>query len=336
MKKILLLLLIPLALMGCEKKESVDIIAKIEKNISKSNSYELSGKLTIFDNEDNYNYDIKVSYLKGDYYNVKMNNLSNNHEQLIIKNDEGLYVITPSLNRSYKFDSNWPNNSSQIYILSSLSKDIKQADTKVEINDDKYIIISKVNYPNNTELSYEKITINKNEKIENIKVYDENDNVRIELQITNINLKANIDKNIFKLENYIENSDCEDSECRQNENVSKLENAIYPVYVPSNTYLSSSEIIDDTDDNRIILTFSGEKNYVLVEENAISLLDHEIIPIYGEPVLINDTIGALSTNAIYWTSNNINYYLASNDLTSNEMLSIASSLTNYKTAMYTK
>ena len=54
-----------------------------------------------------------------------MTNKSNNHEQIILKNKEGLYVITPSLNKSYKFESTWPDNSSQAYILSSIIKDIK-------------------------------------------------------------------------------------------------------------------------------------------------------------------------------------------------------------------
>lgn len=335
MKKIILLILLAFTLLGCEKKPDENVINSLEKKIEKTSGYELKGQLLLFDNEDNYKYSITVNYLKDDYYNVKMTNLNNNNEQIILKNDNGLYVITPSLNRSYKFDSNWPNNSSQIYILQTLMKDMKKETTKIEHDEEGYIITADVDYPNNPELKYEKILL-KNNEIQNIKIYDENDSVKMELQVEKIDYKKETKKEFYNLENYIENSNCENEECKNESSASKLDNAIYPIYIPDNTYLSSSEIIDDDQDSRIILTFSGNKNYVLVEETAISSLNHETIPVYGEPVILNDTIGAISTNAIYWTSNDVSYYLASSDLTAKEMVCIASSLTNSKSVMYTK
>ena len=43
--------------------------------------------------------------------------------------------------------------------------------------------------------------------------------------------------------------------------------------------------------------------------------------------MLNDTIGALSTNSLSWSVNNVDYYLASNDLTAYEIMQIADSLT---------
>ena len=42
--------------------------------------------------------------------------------------------------------------------------------------------------------------------------------------------------------------------------------------------------------------------------------------------MLNSTIGALSTNSFSWTANNVDYYLASNDLSLDEILTIAHSL----------
>ena len=94
--------------------------------------------------------------------------------------------------------------------------------------------------------------------------------------------------------------------------------------------MTSSETIETDSGNRIILTFSGEKNFVLIEETTKVNGDMEIIPVYGEPVLLSETIGALSANSLSWDSNNISYYLASTELTLAEMKSIADSLGNEK------
>ena len=46
--------------------------------------------------------------------------------------------MTPSINKSFKFQSEWPTNSSQSYILEAILKDISNdADRSVSINKDK-------------------------------------------------------------------------------------------------------------------------------------------------------------------------------------------------------
>ena len=67
-------------------------------------------------------------------------------------------VVTPSLNKSFKFDSVWPENSSQAYLLQNLVEDVKgDSKASLEKTDNGYIIKSTVNYPNNEDLSYQKI-----------------------------------------------------------------------------------------------------------------------------------------------------------------------------------
>ena len=46
--------------------------------------------------------------------------------------------------------------------------------------------------------------------------------------------------------------------------------------------------------------------------------------------MLSDTIAAKSANSMYWTSNNVSYYLTSSDLSSSEMVTIAESLGNTK------
>ena len=106
-----------------------------------------------------------------------------------------------------------------------------------------------------------------------------------------------------------------------------LDEIIYPLYVPVNTHLSTEDTINTDSGNRAILTFQGDSPFVLIEEVSKSFDDFEIIPVNGEPLMIADTIGALSNNSLYWTSNGIDYYLSSTSLDSNELVTIAEGLT---------
>ena len=44
--------------------------------------------------------------------------------------------------------------------------------------------------------------------------------------------------------------------------------------------------------------------------------------------MLNGSIGALSGNSIYWTHNNVDYYLAGSDLSQEELLNVANSISN--------
>ena len=59
-----------------------------------------------------------------DKFKVSLINNSTNHEQVILRNDDGVFVLTPSLNKSFKFQSDWPYNNSQIYLLGSIIDDL--------------------------------------------------------------------------------------------------------------------------------------------------------------------------------------------------------------------
>ena len=121
MKKIIVLAIgLMLFVTGCGSNSEEDLIAKFEKNVSNSKSYTLKGNMEILSNEETFTYSIEANYLQDDFYKVTLVNQTNNHEQIILKNSEGVFVLTPSLNKSFKFQSEWPYNNSQSYLLQTL------------------------------------------------------------------------------------------------------------------------------------------------------------------------------------------------------------------------
>lgn len=94
MKKILAILLLgSFIVTGCSFGKS-DALSELSKKVEESNSYYLEGQMEIVNNEDTYTYDVSVSYKKDDNYLVELNNISNNHKQVILRNSDGVYVMT--------------------------------------------------------------------------------------------------------------------------------------------------------------------------------------------------------------------------------------------------
>ena len=141
MKKLFFIFLFMLLISGCGTVDKDKVINNFIDNVETAKSYKMSGKMEIYNAEDTYSYNIQVLYMDDDYYKVNMLNLTNKHEQIILRDEEAVYVITPSLNKSYKFTSEWPYNSSQSYILNTLVKDINNDDEiEYENSDNEHIL----------------------------------------------------------------------------------------------------------------------------------------------------------------------------------------------------
>jgi len=115
-----------LFLTGCGNNNIDNVVDNLTKKVNDLKSYTLEGNLEIINNDEVFNYRVKVDYQNNDYYKVSLKNVKNNHEQIILKNDDGVYVVTPSLNKSFKFQSEWPYNNSQVYILGNIITDINE------------------------------------------------------------------------------------------------------------------------------------------------------------------------------------------------------------------
>jgi len=368
MKKIYLAvaLLATIFLTGCfGSLDDKDIKENFIKETQGLKAYHMEGTLKLTNNDDTYEYDVVANYEKDDKYKVSLTNKANNYEQIILKNDEGVYVITPSLNKSFKFQSDWPNNNSQSYLLDSIAKDLEEDEDYTFTQKDKdYIFTTKTNYPNNPKYKKQNITLDKDYNLKKVEVQDEEKIKYIEFKVDSIDKKANFDKNNFDLEeitkgyNQIkedekvkseeqqdkeneeqtkeQNKTNENSETTEEQNetenpeeeqeTAKVDENVFPLYLPSNTSLSDKEVISTTTGERVIMTFSGDNPFILVQETVKASEELEIIPTYGEPFMLIDTVGSLTDTSYTWTSNGVEYYIVSDQMDKAEMLEVAKSI----------
>lgn len=321
MKKVITIICSLLLLVGCNKTNE-SLLNNFEKTINNLENYNLVGDLTIINNEDKYNYDVKVTYMKGDYYKVSLVNKDNNHEQIILKNEEGVYVVSPTINKSFKFQSKWPLNGSQSYILSTILKDILDDNERtITTEGNNYILTSKVNYPNNKDLISQTVTVDSNTNLPSSVVVKNKSGIElITLKVIKIDTKTKYEKEFFSLSSNIK----EESEINVEE-TSSIDDIVYPLYLPTGTSYSSEQVVKNETGDRIILTYTGEKPFILIEDNITYNKEHETINVMGEIAEYNGIIGVLSENTLSWSENGREYYIIGDTLSKDELLKVASS-----------
>ena len=321
MKKMFIMLGVILLLSGCGKYTDKALIKDINKKVNSSKSYHLVGTLDIYRNEEKYSYDVDSAYSKEDLFMVDLKNKSNNHEQIILKNNEGVFVITPSLNKNFKFQSDWPYNNSQIYLLQPIITDLSnEKDRQFKTTKNGYVITSKVDYP--TEKSYvkQKVYIDNNKNITKVEILDENDSVKMRLKISNIDYNNKFDDNYFEAKTYQK----EVEEDKKEKESSKLSDVVYPMYVPEDTFLTAQDVVETNNGERAILTFQGDSNFTVIQETLSNVNSTDYV--YGDPYLILDTVGAITDYSVSWISNGMEYSVLSDKMNKNELISVAQSI----------
>lgn len=325
MKKIglTLLVLVCFFVTGCGKTTDTDILKEMDKKVDDGKGYVMTASLEVLNNDDIYNYQVETAYKKDDYYKITLTNNANNHQQIILKNEDGVYVLTPSLNKSFKFQSDWPYNNSQIYLLQSIISDLDNDDKRTFKNEDKnYVFTSSVNYPNNRNLVKQKVTFNDKLELNEVIVLDSDDVPNMILKVKDIDFNPSFKNNYFDLEEIMSTFNLKEEVI----GTGAIDNTIYPLVLPDGTKLANEEKVDMMDGERVILTFSGDKPFLLVEETVKAMDEFTVIPTIGEPVMFMDSLGVLSDNYVSFTSGGINYYLVSDVMNQDELLEVANSI----------
>ena len=102
------------------KNPNKDLLSNMQRDIS---AYHMEATMDIITGEEERNFVVKVSYLKEnneDLFRISLFDKNINQEQLLIRNGDGVFVLTPTLNQIYKFKSDWPLNSPKPYLYHSM------------------------------------------------------------------------------------------------------------------------------------------------------------------------------------------------------------------------
>ncbi len=87
-------LVMTLLLTGCKTLNEDNIKENFIKDSENLKSYYIEGEMSLTNNDDTYKYDVLVSYKKDENYKVVLTNKANDYKQIILKNSEGVYVLT--------------------------------------------------------------------------------------------------------------------------------------------------------------------------------------------------------------------------------------------------
>lgn len=357
--KWLVLLCTILLLSACGTDSQEKVLKKVNGKWAETNGYELNATMEIKSGGDPKKYDVTVWHTKPDFYRVEVVESGKDVSQMIVRNADGVFVVTPTLNKMYKFQSDWPKKNSQAYLIGALAEDLAQDKNLVMKEEDKaYIFEAATRNSYKNSMPHQVITVDKKTMLPT-SVVIMNDVKEEQIRITFKNIKLGVqhaakeyaveqftEKDEPKGENATspekdnkEEKDKGDKESNNNPDGNDGKQAVsaeaentkfqthYPVVSLGNTKMVDEKVMQEGSMERVILTFDGDKPFTVMQQPVTKQTAMLPVSSPGDPVDLGFTIGAITDTSISWEKDGVEFFVASSKLTREEMVQVATSMT---------
>lgn len=313
-------------LSACGKDSKEEVLEKLHEKWAEGKGYELDATMEIKTGNEPRVYDVNVWHTQPDFYRVEVSQKDENVTQMIIRNKEGVFVVTPSLKKTYKFQSEWPKQNSQPYLIGALAEDLLADENVVmEETEDSYIFTAATRNNHKSIMPTQRVTVDKKTLLpKSVSILDESEEEQMLITFKKIDLGVQHKEKEYAVEQFTKENETNVA----TEKESTEFQTHYPILTWGNTTLVDEKRIENDGVERVILTFEGDKSFTLVQE-PIELGESATIPVFqpGDPLDLGFTIGAITDHSISWEKDGISFFIASNDLTKEELIEVAASVT---------
>lgn len=100
-----------------EVQEIHEVLAEKQRELT---SYQANAKMVVYSSQQPTEYNVAISYQAPHFYRIELANASKTMQQIVIRNEQGVFLVTPHLNKTFRFQSNWPSANGQVYLYQSL------------------------------------------------------------------------------------------------------------------------------------------------------------------------------------------------------------------------
>ncbi|MBD2847791.1 DUF4367 domain-containing protein [Paenibacillus sp. IB182496] len=188
-------------LAGCGAKDAESVVKDLSKSVSDMESYQGKGTMTLHTGQEPLQYQVEVWYQKPEYYRIALTNTQKDITQIVLRNDDGVFVLTPRLNKSFRFQSDWPENQGQVYLYQTLVQSIVLDNSRQFVAEkDAYVFDVMANYQNGS-LARQKIWLDKKAYApRQVQVSDANGAVMVEVKFDEFSFDPKFGKDAFDMQ----------------------------------------------------------------------------------------------------------------------------------------
>ena len=342
---------VALLMTGCGKKDSASVVKDLndvaDKLESKQGTYQGAGTMTLYTGEQPQEYKVEVWYKNPSYYRISLSNVQKDITQIVLRNDEGVFVLTPSMNKSFRFQSDWPDNQGQVYLYQTLVRGIVSDNNRQFVEDgNNYVFEVAANYQSSAMVRQKIWLDKKTYEPKQVQVSDSEAKVVVDVKFDTFKFDTDFTKDSFDMQkNMTAGSASESTVAEVDENGNPIVvpegeettapqvaaelgsfGIVEPDYIPVGVERKDAHQIEGSKDHAVLIRYDGIYQYTIMEARP---LDRTVALAPGTVIDLGFTWGLLSGDeqqTLTWMTEGVEYRITSANLPVDEMMLIAASM----------
>lgn len=302
-----------------------DVIQDLTDRNKELESYQSHGKMKIHNGQEPITYDVEVWYKKPNFYRVVIKNVKKDITQVLLRNKEGVFVLTPHLKKSFRFQSDWPKANGQVYLYQTLLNSIITDKTrKYQVQKKQYQFDVTSASTQNSIMPKQRIWLDKDLYPKKVSVFDQGNKEMISVIFDRFKENPAFDGDAFDRTRNMNQVTLSHKATTAMANQNKSQDAIAPAYVPAGSSLQLEHRFKSVNGPATIMRYGGKQPFSLTVRK--SDMEASESPHKGQPVHLENTVGVMLLNGqqhhLTWFSKGMEYELIGK-LATEEMIKIA-------------
>ncbi|MCL6443859.1 MAG: outer membrane lipoprotein carrier protein LolA, partial [Alicyclobacillus sp.] len=304
---------------GCGLNGKSDMVSKLqtEQQQLTTNNYTSTATMTVQMDNAAQTYHIQTWYESPDVYKIALGDANKNINQIIVHNQNGMFIVSPALQKVFRFNGNWAQNQGHIYLYDQiLSQIIQSKDAKMTKQNGLYVFDVPMSSTNDV-VTKEHVEIDARTMYpKRVILYDNQNKAVVTIDFkdfkTNVKFDAANDFDPHKLV----------SEKTTKPTMTRLVDFGY--IEPDVTFGDKLSIWYPSSEDDTLLRYAGDKSFTLDEWRPTSgvdgLLNAQLVDLFGVPAMYT---GTNNVHQLIWVNNGVEFALTSSKLSLDEMRDVA-------------
>ncbi len=313
--------LIGVLAVGCGTTSEKSVVSKLETHAQKLDvsNYKSVADMTVQMGDSAESYYVETWYDSPNQYRIALGDASKNIHQIIVHNANGMFVVSPSLGKVFRFNGNWAQNQGHIYLYDQVLKQIVAGkDVSMSKTAGNYVFELPIQ-PSSDIVVKQRIQVNaKTFNPQSVMLLDKDAHPVVTLTYKTFETNVHFQANDFNPQSFLQ-------EGKPAKAAISTDGASFGLIEPDIKSLGDSQtMMLEKSATDLVLRYAGSYGFTLEEfrpqPGVDGFSDATMVDLYGVPGIYT---GKDSAHQLVWLNNGVQFALTSNRLSFDQMRNLA-------------
>lgn len=304
---------------GCSTSPNKhSMVTKLQNEVKTldSQNYRSKAMMTVQMNHTSQTYYIETWYDSPSIYRIALGDENKHINQIIVRNENGMFIVSPSLQKVFRFNGNWAQNQGHIYLYDQILQQIVAAKDNVKMNQNGGVYTFTMPVQSNDVVVKQAVDIDaSNLHPKKVVLYDQGNKAVVTISFTDFeqNVKFNTE-NDFNPQKLV--ADAKSTMAPTGAETGYIE--------PNELFGSTLTVVQPEEQDATLLRFTGSNSFTLEEfypdKGVGAVPDGTMVDLFGVPGVLT---GSDLAHQLIWVNNGREFSLTSSKLSVDQMREVA-------------